>query len=77
MNLVEHPCQIMDTVIRYDKKTKSEQERWQDVKAVIDVVKQYNGELVLTWHIYIRNQKLIQDYFQWCEKVVCYAVHES
>lgn len=77
MNLVEHPCQIMDTVIRYDKKTKSEQERWQDVKAVIDVVKQYNGELVLTWHIYIRNKKLIQDYFQWCEKVVCYAVHES
>ena len=74
MNLIEHPCQIMDTVIRYDEKVKSEIERWQDVQTAIDFVKQYQGELVLTWHIYIRNKKLIQDYFQWCEKVVRYAV---
>ena len=76
MNLVEHPCQIMDTVIRYDEKVKTEEERWSDVQSAIDFVKQYQGELVLTWHIYIRNKKLIQDYFKWCEKVVQYAVNE-
>lgn len=76
MNLVEHPCQIMDTVIRYDEKVKTEEERWIDVQSAIDFVKQYQGELVLTWHIYIRNKKLIQDYFKWCEKVVQYAVNE-
>ncbi len=76
MNLVEHPCQIMDTVIRYDEKVKTEEERWHDVQSAVDLVKQYQGELVLTWHIYIRNKKLIQDYFQWCEKVVQYAVNE-
>lgn len=75
MNLIEHPCQIMDTVIRYDEKVKSENERWLDVQSAIDFVKQYQGELVLTWHIYIRNRKLIQDYFKWCEKVIQYAVN--
>lgn len=75
MNLIEHPCQIMDTVIRYDEKVKTENERWQDVQSIIDFVKKYQGELVLTWHIYIRNKKLIQDYFQWCEKTIQYAVN--
>lgn len=74
MNLIEHPCQIMDTVIRYDEKVKSENERWLDIQSTIDFVNQYQGELVLTWHIYIRNRKLIQDYFKWCEKVIQYAV---
>lgn len=74
MNLVEHPCQVMDTVIRYNGKTKSVDERWNDIRTIVEHVKKYQGELVLTWHIYIRNKKLIQDYFQWCEKVVQYAV---
>lgn len=76
MNLIEHPCQIMDTVIRYDEKVKSANERWLDIQSVIDFVKHYQGELVLTWHIYIRNRMLIQDYFNWCEKVIQYAVKE-
>ena len=74
MNLLEHPCQIMDTVIRYNGKTKSEEERWRDIQTVVEQVKKHQGELVLTWHIYIRNKKLIQDYYQWCEKTVCYAI---
>lgn len=77
MRLIEHPCQIMDTVIRYDEKVKTEKERWQDVQSVIDCVKQFQGELVLTWHIYIRNRKLIKDYIQWCERIIQYAVNES
>ena len=74
MNLIEHPCQIMDTVIRYDEKNKSEEERWDDIQTIIDEVRKHQGEMVLTWHIYIRNKKIIQDYFHWCEKVMRYAV---
>lgn len=74
MSLVEHPCQIMDTVIRYNGKTKSDDERWCDIQTVVEQVKKYQGELVLTWHIYIRNKKLIQDYYRWCEKTVYYAI---
>ncbi len=74
MNLVEHPCQIMDTVIRYNGKTKSEDERWDDIQTIIEQVRKHQGELVLTWHIYIRNKKLIQDYYHWSEKVIQYAV---
>ena len=76
MNLIEHPCQVMDTVIRYDAKTKSEKERWDDVNTMIEQVKKHKGELVLTWHIYIRNKKLIMDYFKWCKKTIQYAVNE-
>ena len=75
MNLMEHPCQIMDTVIRYDEKTKSQEARWEEVRCIIDQVRKHQGELVLTWHIYIRNVKLIKDYYQWCEKTVQYAVN--
>lgn len=74
MRLIEHPCQIMDTVIRYDTKIKSNEERWSDIQTVIEQVRKHKGELVLTWHIYIRNKKLIQDYYHWCEKTVCYAI---
>lgn len=74
MNLVEHPCQIMDTVIRYDGKKKSDSEIWHEIENIVSQVKKYNGELLLTWHIYIRNKKLIQDYYKWCEKVIEYAV---
>lgn len=76
MNLVEHPCQIMDTVIRYNGKTKSDDERWCDIQTVVEQVKKHQGELVLTWHIYIRNKKLIQEYFRWCEKTVYYAIQQ-
>ena len=75
MNLVEHPCQIMDTVIRYDDKFKSVDERWTEIKGIIDWVKKCRGELVLTWHIYIRNRSIITDYFKWCERIVQYAVN--
>ncbi len=74
MMLMEHPCQIMDTVIRYDEIIKSEEQRWLDVKTVIDNAKQYQGELVVTWHIYIRNKDLINTYYKWCERVMNYAV---
>lgn len=74
MNLFEHPCQIMDTVIRYNGKTKSIDERWHDIQTIVDQVRKHHGELVLTWHIYVRNKKLIQEYYLWCEKVVQYAV---
>ena len=74
MGLIEHPCQIMDTVIRYDEKVKSKEDRWNDVRSIIDRVRECQGELVLTRHIYIRNKKLIQDYYHWCEKTVSYAV---
>lgn len=73
MRVVEHPCQIMDTVIRYDSKVRSESEIWDEVKSVIERTKQYGGELVLTWHIYIRNSSLINSYFRWCERIIDYA----
>lgn len=73
-NLIEHPCQIMDMGIRYGSKEHSDSEMWHEIERIIDFVKTYKGELVITWHIYIRNKKLIQDNFQWCKKVVQYAV---
>ena len=76
MNLIEHPCQIMDTVIRYDEKSKTEEERWHDAQCCIDQVMKHQGELVLTWHIYIRNKDIINTYFQWCKKIVQYAVNK-
>ncbi len=73
MNLNEHPCQIMDTVLRYDMRKKSEEELWRGIKDIIDIVRYYKGELVLTWHIYIRNVSLINKIFQWGVKTVDYA----
>ena len=73
MNLREHPCQIMDTVIRYHRKEKTEEEIWEEIRPVVESAKRYNCELILTWHIYIRNKKLIHDYYKWCENVVQYA----
>ena len=73
--MMEHPNQIMDTVIRYDGKKKHEHVIWSDIENIVSQVKKYRGELVLTWHIYIRNRKLILDYFKWCEKVIDYAVN--
>ena len=75
MNLIEHPCQIMDMVIRYDEKIKSNEEKWNDINRVIEEVRKYQGELVLNWHIYVRRKDVIQDYFLWCEKIVHCAVN--
>lgn len=74
MRIIEHPNQVMDTVIRYDGTKKSEGEIWDEIKRIISHVKKYDGELVVTWHIYIRIKKLIQDYYKWCEKVIENAV---
>ena len=74
MNLIEHPCQIMDMGIRYDSKEHSEQQIWNEIKMIIDIVKSYGGELVLTWHIYEKKKKVILNCFNWCEKTVQYAV---
>ena len=76
MRLIEHPCQIMDTAIRFHKDYEIEKNLWNDVKYVISQVKKYSGCLVLTWHIYVRNKKLIADYFQRCNKTVCLAADE-
>lgn len=73
LNLREHPCQIMDTVIRYHRKDKSKEDIWMEIKPLVESAKKYGCELVVTWHIYIRNKKLIQDYYKWCEDVVQYA----
>lgn len=77
MNMVEHPNQIMDTVIRYQAKTKTDEERYDDLKEVVDAVRKYKGELVLTWHIYLRKQQLILDYYNWCKKTLDYATGEA
>ena len=74
MRVIEHPCQIMDTVIRYDLKKKTEEAVWSEIGSIISQVEKYSGELVVTWHIYLRNKKLIQDYYKWCEKVIENAV---
>ena len=76
MKLREHPCQIMDTVIRYHRKKESEKEIWNEIETVVKSAKEHECELVLTWHIYIRNIKLIFNYFKWCQNVVKYAVNQ-
>lgn len=73
MQLMEHPCQIMDTVIRYHSKKYKPEEIWDEIQTVVTYAKKYQCELVLTWHIYIRNQRLIHRYYDWCERVIRYA----
>lgn len=74
MCLIEHPCQIMDIGIRYGSKVHSDLELWQEIEKIIELVKSYKGELVVTWHIYVRNKKIIMDNYKWCEKTVSYAI---
>lgn len=74
MNLMEHPCQIMDMGIRYDSKDHTDEQLWNELKMIIDKTKSFSGELVLTWHIYVRMKKVILNCFKWCEKTVQYAV---
>ena len=59
--------------IRYGSKDHSDSEMWDEIKGIVDLVKSHNGELVLTWHIYVRKKKVIMDYYKWCEKVVQYS----
>lgn len=72
MKLIEYPCHIMDTAIM-NHKYFSESEAWEDIKSIIDAVKLYNGVLVLTWHILIRDPRLLKQYFKLCEKAIEYA----
>lgn len=69
MNVIEHPCQIMDMAFRYYENTRSQGDIINEVHNIVSQVKKYNGELVLTWHIYIRNKELIRKYFSWCKRV--------
>ena len=76
MNLIEHPNQIMDTVIRFNYDKCAEGERWMSEDRIIDSVRENKGELVLTWHIYIRLKNLIEKEYDWCERVLEYAMKQ-
>ena len=75
MRILEHPCQIMDTVIRYDSKVKNESETVKEIKDIVSRTRQCQGLLVLTWHIYIRNVGIIDKYYRWCDRVLNYAIN--
>lgn len=68
----EVPCQIMDTALRQHRYP-SDEDMMKDVAAIVDNVKKYSGTLLLTWHIYLRDVKLLRDYFEICRKTVEYA----
>lgn len=72
MNLIECPCTIMDTCMIQGCYDQSE-ERWKNITEIIDLVKKYRGELVLTWHILIRELNLFDEYYQLCDKVLSYS----
>lgn len=72
MELVEYPCQIMDSAIRLHK-YKSEEEMWNDIHLIANRVKHYNGILVLTWHIYVRRLDVVMDYYRLCQNTLLYA----
>ena len=73
MNLREHPCQIMDVYLRTGAGRCTEEESWQRLTDIMDWVKKYGGELVLTWHMFIRRKIIADDYYNRCEKVLAYA----
>lgn len=78
MNLVEYPCQIMDTAIRMRlMRFDTEEVLWDDIRKIINQVKKNSGCLILTWHIYIRSKKLIMEYYQMCDKVLQYGTNEK
>lgn len=74
MRILEYPCQIMDTVVRYASKVKNESEIMKEIETIISSIRRYRGELVLTWHIYIRNANIINTYYHWCTRILNYAV---
>ena len=69
MRLTEHPCSIMDTAIRLHK-YKTDAELWKDIDEITGELKKYQGELLLTWHIYVRNVSLLRRYMDLCEKII-------
>jgi len=73
MQLMEHPNSIMDTAIRYSVEKKGTEQIDSELREIISMVKRFKGELILTWHIYLRNKKLINDYIKYAEKIVRYA----
>jgi len=73
MHLMEHPNPIMDTAIRLSAKNKNNELIDSEVKEVIAMMKRYKGELLLTWHIYIREKELIIKYIKQAEEIVRYA----
>ena len=75
MHLMEHPNPIMDTAIRLSAKKANNDQIDSEVKEVIAMMKRYKGELLLTWHIYIREKELIIEYIKQAEEIVPYAVN--
>ncbi len=75
MHLMEHPNPIMDTAIRLSAKNNNNELIDSEVKEVIAMMKRYKGELLLTWHIYIREKELIIKYIKQAEEIVPYAVN--
>lgn len=75
MNLIENPCQIMDTAIRLHN-YENENHLWNDMKSIIGYVKKYSGCLLLTWHIYVRKRNMVIEYYDLCDKVLENAVGE-
>lgn len=75
MHLMEHPNPIMDTAIRLSAKKANNNQIDSEVKEVIAMMKRYKGELLLTWHIYIREKELIIEYIKQAEEIVPYAVN--
>ncbi len=72
LRIYEIPCQIMDSALRLHKYA-SDDDMMKDVVSIVDEVRKYSGTLLLTWHIYIRDIKLLKYYFEICKKTVEYA----
>lgn len=77
MHLVEHPNPIMDTAIRLSSKNKNNEQIDLELKDIIAKMKRYKGELLLTWHIYLREKKIIIDYIKQAKKIVPFAATSS
>ena len=73
MILIEHPCQIMDSAIRL-RKYENKNILWNDLRSIIDKVKEYSGCLLLTQHIYVRKTSTVIEYYGLCNRVLEYAV---
>lgn len=69
MNIIETPGQIMDTALRLHE-YKTAEDEWKDIVDIINMVKKYNGCLVLTWHIYVTKRSVIMEYYNICDKVL-------
>lgn len=75
MNLIETPCQIMDSAIRLHKYA-SVSELWNDIDDIINSVKKHSGCLVLTWHIYVRKRSMITEYLNLCDRIIRFALNQ-